>query len=182
LSKETDCMVLFFFQRPANTARWRIGKFAVLVVLCWSSEVHRHCAPADWVLVAVLEGGIWAAVAGAAAISIRRRFRHRHCRFRHRLGISVSTISLPSGAVKQLHEVVPERFNTWLLAAHRHFGQGFDDQAFVVADAAKEKGRVIHPFGKGFQFREHFTQGRKVKIVPGDLVAHVVAEISRSAV
>ena len=30
----------------------------------------RHCTPADQVLVAVLEGGVGATVAGAAAISV----------------------------------------------------------------------------------------------------------------
>ncbi len=138
----------------------------------------RHCTPADEVLVAVLEGGVGATVAGAAAISIAAATIIA-------IGPPVAIafdVALFSRAVKQLHEVVPKRFNTWLLAAHRYFGKGFDDQALVVADAAKEKGRVIHPFGKGFQFREHFTQGIEVKIVPGDFVAHIVGDFKERRV
>jgi hypothetical protein len=37
---------------------------------CFRSEVMRHCTPADQVLAAVLEGGVGATVAGAAAISV----------------------------------------------------------------------------------------------------------------
>ncbi len=101
---------------------------------CFRSRIMRHCTPTRLVL-AVLEGGVGATVAGAAAISIA--------------AVTITAIgptvviafdvALFSRAVKQLHEVVPERFNTWLLAAHRYFGKGFDDQALVVTDAAKEK-------------------------------------------
>jgi hypothetical protein len=130
------------------------------------------------VLVAVLEGGIWAAVAGAAAVSISATIAIGSTVV---FDIGVSFVALFAWAVKQLHEVVPERFNTWLLAAHRYFGQGFDDQALVVADAAKRRAVSFTPSVRDSSFVSISRKALKSKLFRA-ILSRMSLEISRSAV